>query len=1267
MTQPVWITPVGSLGVIPEARYYQNTVVALDPGGGGLTYQVIAGRLPGGVQFNSNGTVSGTPIPVAENVESRFTVRATTTVLPVRIADRTFSLTITGSDTPVWTTPAGSIGTYYSGDEVDFQFEWDDDDPGQIVRVSLATGQLPNGLTLTPTGRLYGYLQPAADIAAGTPGYALTGQDTDPYDFDSLTQNKNFEFTLQVSDGITTDLRTFTLFVYTRQNLTADTTLITADNTFITADQINLMAPFLSNAEPSNLGTARVDNYYAYQFIGESYDNEDIVYAISVNQGIGLPPGLVLDSSTGWYYGYIPDQGVTQVDYNFNIVVYLAEYLGTPITCTTTTVDTNVISCTSTSQIKVGQPIVFTGTAFGGIVASASQVYYVSDIVSPTRFKVALSPTAVSDVTLTTASGSMQANLILSSQPYTFALSLTNTVDGDVRWLTDSDLGAIDNGEVSTLQVKAVNDGGRELLYRLKSGSDSSLPQALELQPTGNISGRVSFNGFSLDLGTTTFDQSFENNRNFLLDTTFDSIYRFTVNAYAPSSMMQLYKVRSILVTNGGTGYSELDPPTVTFNSPLGATAETALAGTVTISGGSIVSVELLNPGDGYVSTATITVVDPMGGTGAELTSIMQRSNTVDVISVFKEFSVRVIHRWNKPYQNLILTAMPPENDRTELRDFLNDDNIFIPEYIYRPTDPFFGKARSVNFVHTFGLLPDSLEIYYDALQLNHYWKNLVLGSISTARALDDAGNVLYEVVYSNVIDDLVNNEGVSVGKIVNLPYSIVNPFDPLDSIVQVYPNSLDNMRTQMVDVVGTEATGCDRAAPLPRWMTSVQANGRILGYVPAWVIAYTVPGRSDEIAYYIQNRWDGHLNEIDFTVDRYILDAQMSRNWDPDTQQWVPTPGNMTTFDKFGYDVPLNFLQNVSLATELAYVDINNRTLADINSLGGFDGIVSSVNNNTLIFLRQENYEPPLPGNYPAWNINYAYPDSATVEHNNLYYTALHDMPAGIDIDNLYYWYPGINTDEAWQKYLYPFDMYGFSELPDKYDRAVTVPGGNRIECYQTFAGTDLILCESTRILLPGQEIVFIQDVIGGLVADQVYYVLEIVGFDAFSITATAGGVTPVALTDDTGVMIAQSANQRMGIYTISVDPVTTIVTLSLTVQTDPFDWVRVQRGISNTGAELYYPPVPESGDRRVTWQPLIPDVSAGTIFDGGSLQFVEPVDMYAPGDAYDKYLVWPKQNILGPLPEPENEHIVGWINDDNLPVKWINDDDLITYWTNI
>jgi hypothetical protein len=46
------------------------------------------------------------------------------------------------------------------------------------------------------------------------------------------------------------------------------------------------------------------------------------------------------------------------------------------------------------------------------------------------------------------------------------------------------------------------------------------------------------------------------------------------------------------------------------------------------------------------------------------------------------------------------------------------------------------------------------------SLYLNHYWKNLILGSIETAQALDAAGNVIYEVVYSRIIDNLVNNNG---------------------------------------------------------------------------------------------------------------------------------------------------------------------------------------------------------------------------------------------------------------------------------------------------------------------------------------------------------------------------------------------------------------------------------------------------------------------------------------------------------------------------
>jgi hypothetical protein len=141
-------------------------------------------------------------------------------------------------------------------------------------------------------------------------------------------------------------------------------------------------------------------------------------------------------------------------------------------------------------------------------------------------------------------------------------------------------------------------------------------------------------------------------------------------------------------------------------------------------------------------------------------------------------------------------------------------------------------------------LAPETTDTYVSSLYLNHYWKNLILGSIETAQALDAAGNVIYEVVYSRIIDNLVNAAGESVSKIVNLPYAITDPGDGSTQVIQVYPNSLINMRDQVIDVVGQIST------KLPLWMTSKQTNGRVLGFTPSWVICYTQPGRSAQIAY---------------------------------------------------------------------------------------------------------------------------------------------------------------------------------------------------------------------------------------------------------------------------------------------------------------------------------------------------------------------------------------------------------------------------------
>jgi hypothetical protein len=693
-------------------------------------------------------------------------------------------------------------------------------------------------------------------------------------------------------------------------------------------------------------------------------------------------------------------------------------------------------------------------------------------------------------VQLIVGSGSMIANFIVASRPYPYTITIAGDIDAEVVWITDADLGVLENGDTSLLQIVAENRGGRELTYRLKPGAFNELPQGLTLLPSGEIAGRVSFNTFAIDLGETTIDGG---------ATTWDSSFTFTVNAYAQDTGQILYDVANVSVVDGGVGYSSVNPPVIEFSTPIGASAVQALPGNVTISGGVITSVEVADPGAGYTAPATISITAGYGGTGAELVAVMQPTGIRDVVSVFKTFTVRVFRAYNKPYQNLIVQAMPPQNDRELINSLLNDQSIFVPSFLYRSDDPNFGKATRVTYDHAYGLDPDLIDRYVESLYKNHYWKNLVLGQIETAQALDSAGNVIYEVVYSRIIDDLVNNSGESVNKIVNLAYPI-NTEVTAGEITQVYPNSLVNMRDQVIDVVGQISTR------LPGWMTSKQPNGRVLGFTPAWVLCYTNPGRSQQIAYYIQTQFGEQLNRVDFKVDRYILDRELSRNWDTVTQDWTPEP-NLTTFDRFntaGY----NFIGQVSIATDLAYADVNQRTLSYINALGGLDGEISNINNNTLIFVKQEAYNGPPGSNYPTIN-------------------------------------------DAWQDYLYPYDSDSYDD--SEFDEAVLIPGGD-----------------------------------------------------------------------------GSSDNLRMYIYTITVDPVNELVTLTPTTLTEPNDFVQITRGTFYNSAELYHASSPGPGLIEISWLPLVTVTTEETIFDEGSVAFEEPVDMYDPTDAYDKYLVFPKTNIL-------------------------------------
>lgn len=707
MTQTVWITPPGSLGTIPEGVFYEVPLEATSTDGSPVYFQVIAGKLAPGIEVADDGLIKGVPKAVADvagvplqvpaDVTNKFAIRAYTvdTTGNVHVisslSDRTFSLTVSGAQPPVFITPQGQIGEYYDGNQIaPLQIDYTTNDIYQPGVITLTAGQLPPGLTISTTGLITGFIEPNTTVpGTAVAGYSVDGQGFDqyPYDFSTQSASTNYSFTLTLTNGTQTSQATYSIYVISQNDMTADTTLFTADNTFITADVTPYRTPFITNPTGS-IGTVRNDNYYAYQFYGMDLDGTAVKYRIDTP-----PPGLTLDPNSGWLYGFIPNTGLTENTYTFNIRVYNA-------------VD--------------------------------------EDVISP---------------------------------PYTYSLTIQGPISSNITWLVPNNLGTIDNGGTSLFYVAAYNSAGLQLQYRLDPGTASAppynlLPQGLELLPSGDIVGRVSFDTFALDGGTTTFDKN---------TTTFDLVFTFTVNAYS---------------LNG-------------------------------------------------------------------------------VVNVYNTFTITVNRKYQTPYNNLYIKCMPPESDRALINSLIQNNDIFPQELIYRSDDPNFGVSQNVIYYHAYGLNPDTLETYVESLNLNHYWKNLTLGEIKTAQALDPVtGEVIYECVYSEVVDDLVNvNTDQSVGKEVTLAYPIEN-----DTVDVVYPNSLSNMRNQVIDVVGQESN------VLPLWMLSKQANGTVLGFTRAWVIAYCKPGAGGQVAYNINTKFGNKLNLVDFEADRYELDCLLTKNWDPYT-----------------------------------------------------------------------------------------------------------------------------------------------------------------------------------------------------------------------------------------------------------------------------------------------------------------------------------------------------------------------------------------------
>jgi hypothetical protein len=801
---------------------------------------------------------------------------------------------------PVWNTPAGSIGSFPASLVALFQLSASAVTPATTITYALISGTLPSGLTINSSG-----------LISGTPSI--------------VTSNVTSTFTVRATDNLG-NLR---------------------DRTFSMTISGTAIPQFLT---PNGSILTTQDSIWIETPIAISNPKSDNPVIVQIKEG-ALPPGLEIDT-LGVIRGYAnpPTVTITQPT-----VIATA-------TKTSSTDNTITLTASSTAGFTVGRPVIFSGSTFGGV--NTGTTYYVKTILNsitftvsatqngPTYFvsdssglmTVTLPPVSTGNPTIRTYTFTLQLSSPLGNDLGNFSITVVNQTlpepqggpgntpnsripvlyntrpptyiinDDDpyygyyilppVAPTQSADMGNFQSGEYFAFKMIGHDFDGNPIKYKYVN-----LPTGLTGDiNTGWITGTPSLSS----TGLSNYNFSVRVYKADAPDVYFSDFYNFNFTLQknitgnviwiTPEDLGQLYNGNISTLFVRATSDVSLKYRLTSGSLPPNLSVA---------SNGEIIGRVADQPTDTYLE---------LGDVSNYTFTVQAYSDIYPSVVSSKTFTVSVLQEFTQPTDTLYIKAAPPINDRLILRELLESETIIPTDYLYRPDDQYFGKATSIIYEHAYGIYASDIQEYLAAVTRNHYWRNITLGELKTAVARNDAGDIIYEVVYSEVIDNLVNPQGVSIQSQIRWPRPIDLGLGPwYTSITDIYtsynkdlppgfytsrspgyaqdlyPNSLYNMRNRVAQVVGQEYD----SRLLPQWMTSQQINGTTLGYTQAWVICYTKPGFAETVKSNIQTLWKDPvgnpytLNLINFQIDRFSVDKSATYDYDnhTDPAAWTGLP----------------------------------------------------------------------------------------------------------------------------------------------------------------------------------------------------------------------------------------------------------------------------------------------------------------------------------------------------------------------------------------